>query len=84
MAFRRDRGVHAPKTFAATRSRRGGGDVAGVVLAVGDLAGDLPELGRDGALGGVHSLEAVEELVLLGATGGSTRAGLLRNRGARI
>src|SRR5438270_375383 len=55
----------------------GGGGVAGVVLAVGDLAGDLAELGRDGALGGFDAFEAVEDLVVLGAAGGKHRDDVL-------
>jgi hypothetical protein len=48
----------------------GGGGEAGVVLAVGDLPGDLAELRGHGALGGMDALEAVEDLVVLGAAGG--------------
>ena len=42
-----------------------------MVFAVGDLAGDLPELGGDGALGCVDALEAVEDLVMLSAARGA-------------
>src|SRR5215207_6026162 len=43
----------------------GGAGVAGLVFGVGDLAGDGAELGGDRRLGGVHTLEGVEDLVVL-------------------
>src|SRR3954451_20116818 len=49
---------------------RGGGGVAGVGLAVGDLAGDRTELSGDRRLAGADALEGVEDQVMLGAARG--------------
>src|SRR3954451_6057767 len=49
---------------------RGGGGVAGVGLAVRDLAGDRTELSGDRRLAGADALEGVEDQVMLGAARG--------------
>src|SRR5919108_843127 len=48
----------------------GGGGVAGLVLARGDLAGDRAELGGDRRLAGLDALERVEDQVVLCAARG--------------
>lgn len=47
----------------------GGPGVAGLVLVLGDLAGDLPELGGDGGIGGGDAFVGVEDLVVFAAAG---------------
>ena len=46
--------------------------------------GDLAELGRDGALGGAHALEAVEDLVVLGAARGEDGDDVLDSAAADV
>src|SRR3954447_8669068 len=63
---------------------RGGGGVAGLVLAGGDLGGDRAELGGDRRLAGPDALERVEDQVVLGAARGEDADDVLEAAAADV